>query len=632
MRQQYYARANYAISKMIRQIATLKSITRYPVKGWPGQDMPRASLQIGCGIEYDRFFGISNGSSNIGATGWTPCQAFVRMTKNLQLPLFRANVDSEQHILELSAHGKKITVNYENTESLKNANPFLASLFPEHEAQKLKLYRREQDLGWWDHEDAEISILNMASIASLERHAEQNVNAERFRGNFLLENLRPWEELSWIGKTIRIGDAHLQILRPIDRCKATSLNPSTALADLNMPALLAKHTGHIFCGVYAKVIKAGVVSPGKPIQVLNEQGVMPIRAIPITAPPIAQWPRSTQVIKSVREDTHVISFWLKDSLLESMPTVLPGQHLRIHLYTPEHGNSWRSYTISGARDGALRISVKRNRDDGFAAHLHRSLAQGSYLNISGPHGSFVLPSTEKHAAKKFIFISAGIGITPIVAMLSTLATQADNEQTAYLVHSARNEKELALWTEAQAAAHQVNGGHSGGTCLLHMSQPNSDIAPKYLDWNHISYWPWKTASVFVCGPQAFMNDAIQTALLFGAPPERIHSERFFSPQPNKLIQPLNVSPHPRRIRINNTQAIATEFIWKPQDGSILDAAESHGINMKSNCRAGACGACALRLMAGSVQYLQEPLQPLSPDEILSCCAIPASDISLEVPR
>ena len=87
----------------------------------------------------------------------------------------------------------------------------------------------------------------------------------RFRGNLYLDGLPAWREFAWVGRRVRIGaEVELEILRPIERCKATSIDPATARADLNLPALLAGGEGHIYCGVYARVLRAGRCMPATP--------------------------------------------------------------------------------------------------------------------------------------------------------------------------------------------------------------------------------------------------------------------------------------------------------------------------------------------------------------------------------
>jgi ferredoxin-NADP reductase/uncharacterized protein YcbX len=607
----------------------------YPVKGWPGLVMQQAQIKVGQGLPFDRFLAVSNGSREVPAQGWIACQAFVRMTKNPELPLFKVEFNAANEELILQARGEDFRIHYGDAQSLEAAAQTLARWFPADAPYQAQLHRRCGNLGWWDHPDAEISLINEASVTNLQAHTSVELSSQRFRGNLMLKGLTAWEELEWLGRIVQVGDAQLRILRPIDRCKATSLNPGTAQADVNLPALLARHVGHVYCGVYAKVIRAGRIQLDDPVHVLPDCPDISLHKLPATSPSAQNWPRSALVTRCEKEDAHTTSFWLHDELFAQGVQPVPGQHIRLHLHTPEHGHTWRAYTVSKIDEKQLRISVKASKRDGMAAWLHQTLQPGTRVALSGPFGVFTLPQISKQPNRlaPCILLSAGIGITPMVAMLQSMARGADEQAPVHVVHTVRHDGDLALWPEVQKLIGQLQSQSSSHealfSCELHLSQPDARFPPKRLNWSKLAHLPWQHANVAICGPESFMRDARTAALQHGTPFEHIHQERFFSPSAAVIAaKPMQLTG-PRQIQIHQ-QGTTRTFTWKPEDGSILESAEKYGIELPANCRAGACGACALHIRTGQVQYAQEPLIPLAAGEVLSCCAFASSDISLEV--
>ena len=86
------------------------------------------------------------------------------------------------------------------------------------------------------------------------------LNLLRFRANVYVSGLAPWEELDWIGRTLRCGDLQLRIAEPIKRCAATNVNLKTAEFDLNIPRALFDNYRHSIMGVYAEVVQSGTLT------------------------------------------------------------------------------------------------------------------------------------------------------------------------------------------------------------------------------------------------------------------------------------------------------------------------------------------------------------------------------------
>jgi uncharacterized protein YcbX len=397
----------------------LAAIHRYPLKGFGPQSLSQTGLAAGRGIPFDRAWAIRNGTQPVeSAGGWTPCQAFVRLTRQPHLPKFAVQFDDGSSRLTLyRAGGEWLSIDVRDESSIRQANQQLDQWFPLSETQAFdtpRLVAASSTTGYWDHPDATISIINMQTVEQL-ADADYALNPIRFRGNLLIDHLPAWEELQWPGSSIRIGDIELEVLRPIDRCVATSVNPATGLVDMNIPARLARHAGHVFCGVYARVVNAGTLRVGDSIEQLSRRaGLMRRAAEPSTAPPVALWPRTGIVTKIVRESEDVHSFWICDPALTdgAAVTIRAGQHIRLHAVG--QASAWRSYTVATCTDdGRYRISVKRESPTGVSAWLHAQVKAGATLLFSGPFGTFHLPIA---LDRPVIFVSAGIGITPLRAM------------------------------------------------------------------------------------------------------------------------------------------------------------------------------------------------------------------------
>jgi len=612
-------------------LARLASIHRYPVKGFGAQELPEADLRPGQGIPFDRCLAIANSERAMSGEGeWTPCQAFVRLTKNPGLPGYGLAFDEAGNTATLlGPDGRAVAVHGEGTGGSEEA---LAGWFAPGPLGPPRAVARSRSggAGYWDHEDAALSIINLATVTTLERSAGKPVNPMRFRANLYVAGLSPFQELAFIGRLVRVGEAVLEVLRPTDRCRATSVDPATGDTGLNVPALLARTQGHIYFGVYARVVRAGRIMPGDPVEDLGPApGAVGDGASAATAPPVSDWPRVAWVVERVAESANVVSLWLDDPLASLRPPPRAGQHLRVHLIDSEGRAAWRCYTISGVEASRLRISVKR---DGIVSSLlHDAQPAGGHMLISGPYGDVHLRD-EADAARPVVLLSAGIGITPAIAMLRELAASS-SERQVFVGHAARDEADLALWAEARglvrrlprASAQLYLSQGSAGECEANGAVPGRMPFDTMLQQLRVV----RGADAYVCGPAGFLADARAALLHAGASPERIHVEVFASPMTSAAPSVTGEADTPTRaagpFRVRFASS-GVEATWTPRAGTLLDVAETAGLAPRANCRSGACGTCRTRLLAGTVQHLSEPLLPVSSDTAYLCCAVPLGDV------
>jgi uncharacterized protein len=97
----------------------------------------------------------------------------------------------------------------------------------------------------------------------------ENLDPLRFRGNIHLAGLEAWAEFDLVGRTIALGTAELEVLKRIDRCAATDVDPGAGLRDLRLVATLEQNLQHHDCGIYARVTRSGLIRPGDAMRVVG---------------------------------------------------------------------------------------------------------------------------------------------------------------------------------------------------------------------------------------------------------------------------------------------------------------------------------------------------------------------------
>jgi ferredoxin-NADP reductase/uncharacterized protein YcbX len=608
----------------------LQEIIRYPIKGFSGQKLTIADLAVGGGLPFDRHLGFTNGQRDVMPDGdWTPCGAFVRLTKNSTLPLFDIEFDDSDASVKIThPEGQQLRIKMDDEASVVAAQQNIENWFPAGRLAFAGIAQAKSGFGYWDHDDATISIINLDSVAHLSSLAGIEIDPRRFRGNLHIKGDGSWSEFDLIGRRLRIGEAEIEVLRPIDRCSAPSVHPDNGEIDLNIPATLARHVGHIYCGIYARVIKAGAIRPQDRIEIMGHSiGIVKIASQRPTAPPTVNWPRTALITSIQRENDSVTSFWIKDCLVkeDTAPDYLPGQHVRLHNIGPDR-SSWRNYTVSAqGADGQLRISIKRDPKGTCSGWLHDTLKTGDCMIISGPFGTFVQPAVNK---RPVTMLSAGIGITPLLAMLSGLAQNAP-EAAVRFVHVCRNRSELALWVEAEAMSVSM----PNLTLQLYIDQDQSDgILPAHARICKI-HWDDEVAHIvegrmitYLCGPQGFMREARERIRGVGIPDSDILEEVFASPA--KTIGLVKAPPQSGPFSVHFTKSGVTAN-WTTASGSLLDLAEASGLNLPANCRGGACGTCAQTIQSGNVAYTIAPVFSTRRQQHLLCCSVPIGDVKID---
>jgi ferredoxin-NADP reductase/MOSC domain-containing protein YiiM len=471
-----------------------------------------------------------------------------------------------------------------------------------------------------------------------------------------------------IGDRLRVGGALLEVTQP----RVTCFKVGVRLDEPRMPALL---TGHGRPGFYARVLEEGEVGAGDPIDHRPVAGGMTVREVsdllylPGRAPadlrraltlpalsegwrgsfrdllaraedaaPRAEVPpawsgfRPFVVADVVAETADVRSFVLEPADGGALPAHLPGQFVTVRLAAAGDGAALvRSYSLSARSDGRrLRISVKR---DGVAsALLHDTVAPGTRVELGAPRGSFTL---EVDRPRPVVLVSAGIGVTPVLAMLAALAHAGVARPVTWL-HAARSRAEHAFAAEARTLLAQLPGARAH----VHYTRPGPDDRPGEtfdhagrLTAEHLATLGLPAdAHAYVCGPDAFMRD-VQTGLVAaGLAADAVHTEAF-----GAVTTPAGARPRPHPPERVSATGPAVVFARsgltvRPAAGagSLLDLAEACDVPARWSCRTGVCHLCVTGLVEGAVRYDPEPLEAPAAGTALLCCSVPDGDVTLDL--
>ena len=249
-------------------MATVANIWRHPVKGVGREEMQSVALNVGQCLPYDRHWAIAHEDADLGdaADGWARCMNFARAARAPKLMAVASSFDDATGKLTLS-HPDLPHLSLDPDAEGPALVDWVARISDPRRAMPAKLVKPAR--GMTDSKDPTVSIQSLASLERLSAAVGQPLDQRRFRGNIWLDGPDAFEEFDWQGKTLRIGDAEIDILEPIERCKATTVNPNTGEIDANTLGTLNAEFGHQNFGVYGLVRKAGTIALGDVAEVLD---------------------------------------------------------------------------------------------------------------------------------------------------------------------------------------------------------------------------------------------------------------------------------------------------------------------------------------------------------------------------
>jgi uncharacterized protein YcbX len=233
-----------------------------------GEDA-RSSIDLGAGLPLDRHFAICHGRSAFDPwqPSWQRRREFLQVAHDPRLVPLDASFESMSEVLTIRQAGKvAVSAKVSDEAGRADIDAFIAEFMRDDERGPPHLVSAPGVM-FTDQADKLISLIHRASLVDLRAHLDAFPDEARFRGNLIIDGCRPWQEFGWLGREIRVGEATLRIVKRVDRCAATTANPTTGERDLNIPKALRAAYGHVDCGVFGEVTGAGIVRPGDVVTV-----------------------------------------------------------------------------------------------------------------------------------------------------------------------------------------------------------------------------------------------------------------------------------------------------------------------------------------------------------------------------
>jgi ferredoxin-NADP reductase/MOSC domain-containing protein YiiM len=340
-----------------------------------------------------------------------------------------------------------------------------------------------------------------------------------------------------------------------------------------------------------------------------------------------------------RESVDILSFVLESEDHSPLPAALPGQFLVFKLELDKDTDSiLRNYSMSGPLGtGKYRISVKRRAGAG-SRYFHDRVRVGDQLQVSAPRGSFTLAPGDRPV----VLLSAGIGATPVLSMLHSLADCAANSmREVWWCYGARNGAEHPFAAEAGALLSGLPHSHS----IVAYSKPeDGDQSGKDYDvsgrLNLSSLQQFQVpqeGDFYLCGPPAFLRGFTADLKSWGVPDSCIHSEVFGagSSMTPGIASTTSLSPHPPAESVGTGPNVSftrsgLTVLWDSRYKSLLEFAEACDIPVRWSCRMGVCHTCESGLIDGDICYSSEPLDRPAEGNVLICCSTPLTAVELDL--
>lgn len=243
---------------------TLAEIWRHPVKAHGRERIFGTRLEAGRALPWDRVWAVAHERSHFDpeSPAWAPPGNFSRGATTPKLQQVEVTADPDSHTLTFRHPDlAPLTITADDDEDGRAFIQWIEPISDRVRLQPSKLVRAPDD-AMTDTGYPSISLINLASHRALEQHLGQTLSPLRWRGNFLIEGLAPWEEMDWPGQSLRIGNVELEVVEPIKRCRMTEANPETGERDAETLKGLTQGFGHQNCGIYLKVTKGGDIQEG----------------------------------------------------------------------------------------------------------------------------------------------------------------------------------------------------------------------------------------------------------------------------------------------------------------------------------------------------------------------------------
>jgi ferredoxin-NADP reductase/MOSC domain-containing protein YiiM len=345
-----------------------------------------------------------------------------------------------------------------------------------------------------------------------------------------------------------------------------------------------------------------------------------------------------RVARIDRESPSVVSLVLEPVNSRPLTVPFPGQFVVLRL-RPKADTPpvFRSYSLSNLPNpGRYRISIKEEPHGVASTYVSTQLRTGDALDVSEPRGAFTL----RPGDLPVVLLSAGVGVTPVMAMLHALAAQASPRQV-WWIFGARNRGDHPFAQEARDLLAKLANARS------HVQYSRPDATDRLgLDFDaagrlNVTVLEQlgvpRESDFYLCGPPAFLEDFTAGLGGWGVGRDRVHTEIFGS---GKSVTPgLTKAPRPLPHvpegspgggpRISFARAGLT-VSWDSKFQSLLELAEACDVPVRWSCRTGVCHTCECGLISGSVKYDPDPLEPPAAGNLLICCSRPREDTVIDI--
>lgn len=240
------------------------SLWRHPIKSHGREAVQQATFIPGQTMPGDRVWAVAHEKSKADGSTWVPCANFSRVSKAAQLMAISCKSLDDGRIT--LSHPMRPDFTFDPDQDSQAFLDWVTPLMPQDRAASARVIR-VPGRGMTDSDFPSVTLCNMASHRAVERQMDQDLSIHRWRGNIWFDQLPEWQEMSWIGKDVQIGEVVFRVKEPTDRCVATTANPETGVRDADTLRALS-HWGHQDFSVRAEVIRGGQLSIGDKVTVL----------------------------------------------------------------------------------------------------------------------------------------------------------------------------------------------------------------------------------------------------------------------------------------------------------------------------------------------------------------------------
>ncbi len=245
--------------------ARIASLYRHPVKGFTPERLAGVELVAGRCFPCDRLYAVEDGPSGFdpAAPAHISKMKFTVLAKIPAVARARTAYDEATGVFAARAEGRPAFAgDLRVEEGRRGLEAWLSDLLGDEVQGPLRVVEGPGDHRFMDSRSGYVSIVNLASVRDLEVRLGRPVDPLRFRANLYVEGWPAWVENDWTGRTMRVGEARAEVLKPIVRCAATHVDPVTAERDIEVVKALFDNYGHMLCGIYLRVDEGGAVREG----------------------------------------------------------------------------------------------------------------------------------------------------------------------------------------------------------------------------------------------------------------------------------------------------------------------------------------------------------------------------------